>query len=1093
MRRFLKQLGIAFGFLGLVGAGVVAWRVWPRTTVVLTDADSIRVPTEGAAVRDVLWRPAEQVGGSINTGGDDYEAEISDDGMTMYFVRGRPGDNAEIFSTHRTRDGWSEPQPVVALNSPFDDLGPELSPDGRTIFFYSNREGGLGGFDLWLARRGDERWHEPVNLGAAVNTMFDDYGPAMTPDGRAIYFASNRPREEEEPASDTDAWQATLRENRRMRDFDLYHAEVTEGGPRSAVPLAVLNTTHDEGAPTLSPFGDFLYFASNRPGGAGGFDLYRSRRAIGTHHAPESLGNTINSPANELDPEVSLGGYGLHFSSDRSAMLVPSGTPSVGAADESAATERSNYDIYYSASREVFREVETQRASIDWAALWRAIGPNLLWAILALLLLALFAALMRDFRDRRLSLLARCLVASLMAHMVLMLLFNVWQVGSAVARAFDRGEKVRVSLISSAVGEQIFSQVRGEFTEVATPAPAVTVAQRMEAFEPSPTVDPGEAVRFTTIESAPIYRAAERIVEVAQSDDSKPAARSETDFPTLREPIPVATAAVSVADVSLPTEAAQTSATETAAESPDVVLMNSAIRSELSTATSQPAMTRVEVNPDAMPPIPATFTVTHGTTTPVAADADVPANPPSRPALTEFDANVIQTVTKLDSRDLALPASSMPGTDTDSEPSLTLPNAIASTTPSRPESPTPDSTGLATSSVQVDSPTSSAPIATSEASKAGDPTALDAPAKGVELASTVQAPDPVSAPSTGTLDLALTLPGRDEPAMAQVAAESSPVVAPMPVPGVRAGAERPVCESSGIASSEPVRIDPGTTPRVATEPMSASFTQAPDAIIAARDEDRPNTGSISIVSGDAPTLDLALPADRAGVLPPDAVGVIRGRVTDEATHEPVPSAAVRLVLPDDRTIEAPTDSDGAYSLYVPPTPDFFALSASREGYLPRTTNVGAANLSANPLTVDFELQRQSSPVIALEEKPDVHHLGNDLFEGRINSRFQREAEGRTFLATFQIDTAQIAADYSRAEIHFFARGVQCSHPLRVNGRLLRERLDASPDDGSFGEFVAEFNPAWLIEGENTFKIRAQSCRGDLDDFEFVNIQIKLIP
>jgi len=70
------------------------------------------------------------------------------------------------------------------------------------------------------------------------------------------------------------------------------------------------------------------------------------------------------------------------------------------------------------------------------------------------------------------------------------------------------------------------------------------------------------------------------------------------------------------------------------------------------------------------------------------------------------------------------------------------------------------------------------------------------------------------------------------------------------------------------------------------------------------------------------------------------------------------------------------------------------------------------------------------------------------------------------------------------------KGVQVGNELRINGNLLEARMNRSPRDGSFGEFVAEFPASWLIKGANTLQIK--SVRGsDLDDFEFVNVHIRL--
>ena len=71
------------------------------------------------------------------------------------------------------------------------------------------------------------------------------------------------------------------------------------------------------------------------------------------------------------------------------------------------------------------------------------------------------------------------------------------------------------------------------------------------------------------------------------------------------------------------------------------------------------------------------------------------------------------------------------------------------------------------------------------------------------------------------------------------------------------------------------------------------------------------------------------------------------------------------------------------------------------------------------------------------------------------------------------------------------KGVQMDHWIRINGNTLRQRLDQSPRDGSFGEFSIPVDPNLFEAGENTFEILASSLGDDVDDFEFVNIQIHL--
>jgi hypothetical protein len=218
---------------------------------------------------------------------------------------------------------------------------------------------------------------------------------------------------------------------------------------------------------------------------------------------------------------------------------------------------------------------------------------------------------------------------------------------------------------------------------------------------------------------------------------------------------------------------------------------------------------------------------------------------------------------------------------------------------------------------------------------------------------------------------------------------------------------------------------------------------------------------------------------------------IKGRVTDSATGQPLAGATVRLDLPDAEPLTVTTDTDGQYALAVPPVPDHFALSASHEDYVPASVDVPAAALRRGTVIRDFELEPRSADVIAIEVEPVVHHLGNDRWEGRINSQFQKTSEGRQFSAEFVVAAGQLPPHTDEAVVFLMAKGVQCPHQIYVNDYRLRQRLDSSPADGSFGEFTAPFHPAILVAGTNTVEIHGVACMGDLDDFEFVNVQIRL--
>jgi hypothetical protein len=132
-------------------------------------------------------------------------------------------------------------------------------------------------------------WSAPLNLGPAVNSAFEDLAPHLSSDGLALYFASTRP----ESQGGEDLWVAR-RSNR--------HAP---WGPATNVGPGI-NTSANERSPALSRNRRLLFFATDRPGGSGGFDVWVSWRADPDDdfgwQAPVNLGTGINSPATDAGP-----------------------------------------------------------------------------------------------------------------------------------------------------------------------------------------------------------------------------------------------------------------------------------------------------------------------------------------------------------------------------------------------------------------------------------------------------------------------------------------------------------------------------------------------------------------------------------------------------------------------------------------------------------------------------------------------------------------------------------------------------------------------------------------------------------------------
>jgi hypothetical protein len=140
-----------------------------------------------------------------------------------------------------------------------------------------------------LSRVDRAEWSEPVNLGA-LNTTGNEFNPSLSPDGLSLYFNSpNRPG------------------GVGLGDIWVAHRDCEGCAWAAPVNLDVINTPFTDATPSISEDGHLLFFASNRPGGSGGNDIWVSRRDDPLDDfgwgPPVNLGPEINSDIAEENPE----------------------------------------------------------------------------------------------------------------------------------------------------------------------------------------------------------------------------------------------------------------------------------------------------------------------------------------------------------------------------------------------------------------------------------------------------------------------------------------------------------------------------------------------------------------------------------------------------------------------------------------------------------------------------------------------------------------------------------------------------------------------------------------------------------------------
>jgi WD40-like Beta Propeller Repeat len=147
------------------------------------------------------WGPPVALA-EINAAEDDQNPSLSADGLRLYFASGRAGPKGReaIYTASRSGRGqpFGAPGRLMDLASANDDGAPFVSTDGLTIVFSSDRPGGQGSLDVWIASRPnlDAPFADPAPL-AAVNSSGAEDDPALSPDGRELFFTSNRERGKE--------------------------------------------------------------------------------------------------------------------------------------------------------------------------------------------------------------------------------------------------------------------------------------------------------------------------------------------------------------------------------------------------------------------------------------------------------------------------------------------------------------------------------------------------------------------------------------------------------------------------------------------------------------------------------------------------------------------------------------------------------------------------------------------------------------------------------------------------------------------------------------------------------------------------------
>lgn len=302
------RLGMTLQLMGETDKAIAEYENYKKNVSgkkVLKESDVDNYLAQCFKAKELMAKPInvtiENLGDIINTEFDDKRPSITADGQQMIFTSRRPRDKGsvvdkegdgkyfeDIYSSvwDTVKKVWQEPDLISgSINTEFHDAACSISPDGKQIFVYKNDALEARGGDIWVSRRSSSgRWGTPRPLGSPINTTYWEDGACLSPDGKTIYFISER--------------------NSKFAQGkgDIYMSTRRSKGGEWSEPVNLgpdINTEYDEGGLYIAPDGKTLFFCSEGHSSMGSYDIFKTVYENEKWSKPENVGYPINSIAAE--------------------------------------------------------------------------------------------------------------------------------------------------------------------------------------------------------------------------------------------------------------------------------------------------------------------------------------------------------------------------------------------------------------------------------------------------------------------------------------------------------------------------------------------------------------------------------------------------------------------------------------------------------------------------------------------------------------------------------------------------------------------------------------------------------------------------
>jgi len=205
------------------------------------------------------WSKMKSLGKAVNTSDNEKVTGISKDGKKIIITVDWMGEEGDLFITSKDGKKFQELNLLSeTVNSKYNEQSGSLSAEEDTLYFSSNRPGGKGGSDIYTSvKLPNGEWGKPLNMGAPINTPYNEEFPNISKDGATLYFASNNPK--------------------AMGGYDVFKCTKNNNGTWSE-PINLgypINNCYDNTIISFSKHPRYAYTSQIRPEGMGGLDIYK--------------------------------------------------------------------------------------------------------------------------------------------------------------------------------------------------------------------------------------------------------------------------------------------------------------------------------------------------------------------------------------------------------------------------------------------------------------------------------------------------------------------------------------------------------------------------------------------------------------------------------------------------------------------------------------------------------------------------------------------------------------------------------------------------------------------------------------------------